>query len=88
MPPAAQPVHDASPDALVVVGIDGGTDLSPLRTRAMGLGNCAAKGGFYVRGKTANHDETWGALDYDWSGWRNPRFKSTLGNVVHATQGP
>lgn len=179
MPPAAQLVHDANPDALVVVGgVNGGTDLSPLRTRAMGLGSWASKrvweahsysftittpslgicpllkaeygglfgfvleqgqrhtgplflsefgvgmtggphdglsdddyryltclveymesndadwalwavqGSYYVRGKTVDYNETWGALDYDWSGWRNPKFKSMLGKMVDVTQGP
>ncbi|PHH72869.1 hypothetical protein CDD83_4860 [Cordyceps sp. RAO-2017] len=36
MSPAARLVHDANPDALIIIGgINGGTDLSPLRTLAM-----------------------------------------------------
>lgn len=44
MPIAANIVHDANPDALVIVGgINGGTDLSPLRGNRMDLGDWASK---------------------------------------------
>ncbi|KJZ76040.1 hypothetical protein HIM_04496 [Hirsutella minnesotensis 3608] len=180
MPPAAQLVHDANPDILVVVGaITGGNDLTPLRIRRMmdlgnwgskrvweahsysftvntpNLGICsllksqfgslfgfvleqgrrytgplflsefgvgmtggphdglsdkdykfltclveymsgndadwslwAVQGSYYVRGKTLDMNETWGALDYEWRDWRNPKFKAMLGKMVDVTQGP
>ncbi|KAH8168438.1 cellulase (glycosyl hydrolase family 5) domain-containing protein [Sarocladium implicatum] len=44
MPRAARLVHAANPNALVIVGgINGGTDLSPLRSRAMDTGDWAGK---------------------------------------------
>lgn len=180
MPSAAQIVHKANPDALVIVGgINGGTDLTPLRLGPMmdlgtwggkrvweahsysftvttpNFGFCplakaqygglygfvleqgrpytgplflsefgvgmtggphdglsdkdwryltclaeymagndadwslwAVQGSYYVRNKKVDHDETWGALDYEWRDWRNPKFKAMLGNMVNVTQGP
>ncbi|PHH77207.1 hypothetical protein CDD80_823 [Ophiocordyceps camponoti-rufipedis] len=179
MPVAARLVHAANPAALIIVGgINGGTDLSPLRLRAMddagwrtkrvweahsysftvttpsfgicpllqaeygglygfvleqdrpwtgplflsefGVGmtggprqgmsdkdarflDClsgymagndadwalwAVQGSYYVRGKTVDHNETWGALDYEWRDWRNPSFKAKLSRMLGVTQGP
>ncbi|PFH61796.1 hypothetical protein XA68_16224 [Ophiocordyceps unilateralis] len=179
MPVAARMVHSANPDALIIVGgINGGTDLSPLRLRAMddsgwrtkrvweahsysftvttpNFGICpllqaeygglygfvleqhrpytgplflsefgvdmtggprhglsdkdtrfldclagymagndadwalwAIQGSYYVRGKTVDYNETWGALDYEWRDWRNPSFKAKLGRMLGVTQGP
>lgn len=179
MTAAARVVHEANPDALVVVGgLNGGTDLSPLRARDMDispwrakhvwesheypftvttpdLGNCqltkanygllygfvleqnkaytgplwlsefgvnmqggpndglsddhleyltclvsymenndadwalwALQGSYYVRDGVVDKDETWGALDGAWSGWRNPRFRELLGKMFESTQGP
>lgn len=179
MSAAARLVHEANPDALVVVGgLNGGADLSPLRARAMDtapwrakhvwesheypftvttpdLGSCAAtkanygllygfvleqgkgytgplwlsefgvdmqggaddglsdahlayltclvsymehndadwalwalQGSYYVRDGVVDKEETWGALDKAWAGWRNPRFKTLLGKMFESTQGP
>ncbi|KAG8420345.1 hypothetical protein J3459_011154 [Metarhizium acridum] len=48
----------------------------------------AVQGSYYVRDKTVDYNETWGALDYEWSDWRNPKFKGMLGNMFAVTQGP
>ncbi|XP_044718070.1 uncharacterized protein HRG_08712 [Hirsutella rhossiliensis] len=48
----------------------------------------AVQGSYYVRDKTVDHNETWGALDYEWRDWRNPKFKAMLGTMVNVTQGP
>lgn len=179
MSSAARAVHEANPDALVVVGgINGGADLSPLRARAMdvsgwrekhvwetheypftvttpNLGSCeltkanygllygfvleqdkaytgplwlsefgvnmqggpndglsdgdlsylaclvsymenndadwalwALQGSYYVRDGVVDKDETWGALDRAWAGWRNPRFRELLGRMFDVSQGP
>ncbi|SPO00561.1 uncharacterized protein DNG_03309 [Cephalotrichum gorgonifer] len=179
MSAAARVVHEANPDALVIIGgLNGGADLSPLRTRAMDVsawrnknvwetheypftvttpdvGNCevtkanygllygfvleqgkgytgplwlsefgvnmqggpnaglsdgdfayltclvsymdnndadwalwAIQGSYYVRDGVVDKDETWGALNRDWSGWRNPRFRELLGKMFDVKQGP
>ena len=179
MRPAARVLHEANPDALVVVGgLNGGADLSTLRARPMDVspwrskhvwesheypftvttpdfGNCeltkanygllygfvleqdkdytgplwlsefgvnmqggpndglsdgdlayltclvsymenndadwalwALQGSYYVRDGVVDKDETWGALDRAWSGWRNPRFRELLGKMFESTQGP
>jgi endoglucanase len=176
---AAKVVHDANPDALVIIGgLNSATDFSPMRTRTMDtsawrgknvweahmysftvttpdLGNCdlertqygglfgfvleqnkgftgplfmsefgvgmvggpeqglsqgdhaylsclvgymegndadwalwAIQGSYYVRDKIVDYDETWGALNRDWTGWRNPAFKGMLGGMFNTTQGP
>ncbi|TQN73613.1 Glycosyl hydrolase 5 family protein [Colletotrichum shisoi] len=48
----------------------------------------AIQGTYYVRNKVVDFDETWGAMDREWRGWRNPAFKSMLGNIFAVTQGP
>lgn len=48
----------------------------------------AVQGSYYIRDQTVDKEETWGALDYQWSDWRNPKFKSMLGKMVDVTQGP
>ncbi|RDA87507.1 hypothetical protein CP532_1612 [Ophiocordyceps camponoti-leonardi (nom. inval.)] len=48
----------------------------------------AVQGSYYVRDKTVDHNETWGALDYQWGGWRNPIFKAKLQKMMEVTQGP
>jgi hypothetical protein len=48
----------------------------------------AVQGSYYIRQGTANANETWGALDYEWSDWRNPKFKAMLGNMFDVVQGP
>lgn len=48
----------------------------------------AVQGSYYVRDKTVDYNEMWGALDYEWSDWRNPKFKGMLGNMFAVTQGP
>lgn len=48
----------------------------------------ALQGSYYVREGSVNHDETWGALDFEWKGWRNPAFKGMLGKMFDQTQGP
>jgi endoglucanase len=179
MPNAANQIHAANPNLLIVAGgINGGTDLTPLRTTAMNTGNwtnkhvweahvysytvltpnlgsCAAmeteygalfgfvleqddasvgplwlsefgvgmtggdhdglddqdyaylaclvsymenidadwslwavQGSYYVRQGTVDSNETWGALDYSWTDWRNPDFKDLLGGMWNITQGP
>ncbi|MBE3044616.1 cellulase family glycosylhydrolase [Candidatus Bathyarchaeota archaeon] len=179
MSAAARIVHEANPDALVVIaGLNGGADLSPLRAHAMDtgdwadkhvwesheypftvttpdLGSCEAtkanygllygfvleqgrtytgplwlsefgvnmqggpndglsdgdlayltclvsymesndadwalwalQGSYYVRDGVVDKDESWGALDRDWGGWRNPKFRELLGGMFEVTQGP
>ncbi|KAJ6444648.1 cellulase family protein [Purpureocillium lavendulum] len=48
----------------------------------------AVQGSYYVRGGSVDYNETWGALDYDWQDWRNPKFKAMLGKMPDVTQGP
>ncbi|OLN81540.1 Endoglucanase 1 [Colletotrichum chlorophyti] len=48
----------------------------------------AIQGSYYVRNRIVDFDETWGALDREWKGWRNPSFKGMLGNIFNVTQGP
>jgi endoglucanase len=48
----------------------------------------ALQGSYYVREGKVDIDESWGALDNSWSGWRNPEFKGMLGKMFQVTQGP
>ncbi len=48
----------------------------------------ALQGSYYVRNGQADYDETYGALNHDWSGWRNPAFPQKLGQMWQITQGP
>ncbi|KAK2594226.1 hypothetical protein QQS21_008068 [Conoideocrella luteorostrata] len=48
----------------------------------------AVQGSYYIRDKTVDYNETWGALDYEWLDWRNPKFKSMLGKMMDVTQWP
>lgn len=48
----------------------------------------AIQGSYYVRNGRVDLDESWGALDHSWSGWRNPDFKGMLGKMFQVTQGP
>jgi endoglucanase len=48
----------------------------------------AIQGSYYVRNKVVDFDETWGALNHDWTDWRNPQFKAMLGNMFQMTQHP
>lgn len=179
MPQAARIVHEANPDALVIVGgLDGGTNLAQLRDRDMpvgdwsgknvweshaysftvntpDLGNCSIRkvnygflfgfvleqskqwtgplflsefgvgmqggpnnglsdkdyqyltclveymesndadwalwsiaGSYYIREGNVDFEDTWGALDKSWTGWRNSNFKGMLGRMWEMTQGP
>jgi endoglucanase len=179
MPQAARIVHEANPNALVIVGgLDGGTNLAQLRDRDMPVGDWAGKnvweshaysftvntpdfnncdirkvnygflfgfvleqqkkwtgplflsefgvgmeggpnnglndkdyayltclvgymenndadwalwsiaGSYYIREGTVDREDTWGALDKSWTGWRNANFKGMLGRMWETTQGP
>lgn len=48
----------------------------------------AMQGSYYVRDGQVDKEETWGALDYSWSGWRNKGFKGRLGKMLDMTQRP
>ncbi|KZV88777.1 glycosyl hydrolase family 5 protein/cellulase [Exidia glandulosa HHB12029] len=48
----------------------------------------AVMGSYYVRDGQTNHDESFGLLNSDWSGWRNSNFTSTIGKMMQVTQGP
>lgn len=48
----------------------------------------AVQGSYYVRDGQLDHEETWGALDYAWSDWRNPKFKGMLGKMPEVSQFP
>ncbi len=48
----------------------------------------ALQGSYYVREGTLDYDEGWGLLTKDWSGVRNPKFPSMLGNMWQMTQHP
>ncbi|TDZ30360.1 Glycosyl hydrolase 5 family protein [Colletotrichum spinosum] len=48
----------------------------------------AIQGTYYVRNKVLDFDETWGVMDHEWNGWRNPAVKRLLGNIFSVTQGP
>lgn len=48
----------------------------------------AVQGSYYVRDKVVDSDESWGLLNHDWSGWRNPAFPAMLGAMWNVTQHP
>lgn len=48
----------------------------------------AIQGSYYVRDKTVDKDETWGMMDKEWKGWRNPDFPGLLGAMWNMTQKP
>ncbi|KAJ2971255.1 hypothetical protein NQ176_g7784 [Zarea fungicola] len=48
----------------------------------------AVQGSYYVRDGKLDEEETWGALDYAWSDWRNHKFTSMLGKLPLVTQFP
>lgn len=48
----------------------------------------AIQGDYYVRDKKTNAEETWGLMNSDWTGWRNPAFPGMLGNMWKMTQQP
>lgn len=46
----------------------------------------ALQGSYYVRDGQTNYDESYGLLDYTWSGLRNPLFPGMLGGMWNMTQ--
>jgi len=43
-------------------------------------------GGYYVRERAQDYDETWGLLTHDWSGWREPGYvEEALRPMVNAS---
>jgi len=48
----------------------------------------AIQGSYYVRDGVVDFDESYGAMNHDWSGWRNPKFPGMLGKMWQVTQGP
>jgi endoglucanase len=48
----------------------------------------AIQGSYYVRDRVIDKEETWGALDKNWTDWRNRAFKGMLGKMWDVTQGP
>jgi hypothetical protein len=48
----------------------------------------ALQGSYYVRNKVIDFDESYGVLNKDWSGLRNPALKKLLGDMWKVTQGP
>ncbi|KAK4242470.1 glycoside hydrolase [Achaetomium macrosporum] len=48
----------------------------------------AVQGSYYIRDGRVDADETWGLLNHDWSGWRNPAFPGKLGDMWKMTQQP
>ncbi|KAL9625880.1 MAG: hypothetical protein Q9160_000201 [Pyrenula sp. 1 TL-2023] len=48
----------------------------------------ALQGSYYVRDGTVNHDESYGLLVNNWSGWRNSSFPRRLGSMFSVTQTP
>ena len=48
----------------------------------------AVQGSYYVREGAFDSDESFGALDFNWTDWRNPKFKGMLGKMPDVTQGP
>ena len=45
-------------------------------------------GSFYIREGQVDREDTYAALDKDWKGWRNDKFKGMLGKMWETTQGP
>ncbi|KAH8600916.1 glycoside hydrolase superfamily [Bisporella sp. PMI_857] len=48
----------------------------------------AIQGTYYVRQGQANYDESWGLMDRDWNGARNPTFLGKYPDIFKQTQGP
>ncbi|XDG00961.1 hypothetical protein ABKA04_000576 [Annulohypoxylon sp. FPYF3050] len=48
----------------------------------------AVQGSYYVRQGTVGADESWGLLDTDWNGLRNPNVTDLLAPMFKVTQGP
>lgn len=48
----------------------------------------AIQGSYYVRDGQVDYDETWGLMNHNWTGWRNPAFPAKLGKMWNMTQGP
>ncbi|KAI1143615.1 glycoside hydrolase family 5 protein [Hypoxylon sp. FL0543] len=48
----------------------------------------AVQGSYYVRQGTVGADESWGLLDTDWQGLRNPKVPELLAPMFNVTQGP
>lgn len=48
----------------------------------------ALQGSYYVREGTLNYDETYGLLNHDATGYRNPAFLSMIEPMFNTTQGP
>jgi hypothetical protein len=48
----------------------------------------AIQGSYYIRGGRVNVEEDWGAVNFNWTQWRNPNFKALLGGMFEVTQGP
>jgi hypothetical protein len=48
----------------------------------------ALQGSYYIRNGRINLDESFGLLNYNWSGWRNQAFVAQMGRTWQMTQGP
>lgn len=48
----------------------------------------AIQGSYYARDGQTDYDEGWGAMNRDWSDWRNPEFPKRLGLMFQQRQGP
>jgi endoglucanase len=48
----------------------------------------AIQGSYYVRQGRVNVEESWGAVNFNWTEWRNPKFRALLGSMFEVTQGP
>jgi hypothetical protein len=48
----------------------------------------ALQGSYYVRNQVIDYDESYGVLNQDWSGLRNPALRNLLGDMWNVTQGP
>lgn len=48
----------------------------------------ALQGSYYVRDGNVDSDESWGVMNHDWTGWRNPGFPGRLKAMWNVTQGP
>ncbi len=48
----------------------------------------ALQGSYYARDNIVDNDESYGIMNHDWSGLRNPDFPKMLGGMWQVTQGP
>ncbi|KAI5867944.1 glycoside hydrolase family 5 protein [Durotheca rogersii] len=48
----------------------------------------ALQGSYYIREGGVNSDESWGLMDGDWNGLRNPKILEMLAPMFQVTQGP